>query len=171
LCSSDPPGKHTRVAAGVTGTCYRWRHRKRNSRDGWWWYKDDAAGPKEKAGRMGRRRSGGTGTPAMRYLYMSACCSSSAHCAAVKTAAPRGCCWCGYPPTLVAAELSIGAATLLLLAPRSLPKQSEERMQEEDVRWGLVEGSWWRPLSEEEEDEGREGSVVALAAGCFVAWI
>jgi hypothetical protein len=115
---------------------------------------------------MGRRRSGGTGTPAMRYLYMSACCSSSAHCAAVKTAAPRGCCWCGYPPTPVAAELSIGAATLLLLAPRSLPKQSEERMQEEDVRWGLVEGSWWRPLSEEEEDEGREGSVVALAAGC-----
>jgi hypothetical protein len=32
---------------------------------------------------MGTTRSGGTGTPATRYLYMSACCSSSSYCAGV----------------------------------------------------------------------------------------
>ena len=32
---------------------------------------------------MGRRRSGGTERPALRYLKMRAWCSSSCHCAAV----------------------------------------------------------------------------------------
>jgi hypothetical protein len=106
---------------------------------------------------------------------MSACCSSSAHCAAVKTAAaaPRcgsGSGWCWYPPPIPMAapaedaELSIGGppahSRALLLLPfdreRMRGGQTGGRGREEEkVRWGL-EGSWWRPLINGRREEGSQ---------------
>ena len=88
---------------------------------------------------MGTTRSGGTATPATRYLYMSACCSSSSYCAGVNGTglaahlAPTGASSAGPPPPLALHRAAKKHATT------SAPTKNQQKSEQHHAIKGRTE--------------------------------
>jgi hypothetical protein len=122
---------------------------------------------------MGTTRSGGTGTPATRYLYMSACCSSSSYCAGVNGSGlahlPLSCASSAIPPP-PAAALPLHQhrhATTLELRTGQTNKTTTEEQRRVVVARCLRGGERGGAAAEGEERGGGDGgAVVAPSSSC-----
>jgi hypothetical protein len=122
---------------------------------------------------MGTTRSGGTGTPATRYLYMSACCSSSSYCTGVNGSGLAHllliCASSANPPAAAAALPLHQHTDATTLEPRT--GQTNKTMTEEQrgvvVARCLRGGERGGAAAEgEERGGGGGGAGVAASSSC-----